>query len=65
MCNISYVYSYLRSLVPSFNECVDCFLETLKSKATEGGEIPMRKEIGAATLQIIGKVSSDSNYIIL
>jgi hypothetical protein len=50
------VYSYLRSLVPSFNECVDRFLETLKLKAIEGGEIPMRKEIGAITLQILGKV---------
>ena len=59
-----YVYSYLRSLVPSFNECVDRFLETLKLKVTEGGEIPMRKELGAATLQIIGKVYSESNYMI-
>ena len=50
------MYSYLRSLVPSFNECVDHFLETLKLKVVEGGEILMRKEIGAVTLQIIGKV---------
>ena len=50
------MYSYLRSLVPSFNECADGFLEKLKVRAAEGGEIHLRKEIGAVTLQIIGKV---------
>ena len=50
------MYSCLRSLVPSFNECADGFLEKLRVKAAEGGEILLRKEIGAVTLQIIGKV---------
>ena len=34
---------------------MDDFLEKLKPKATEGGEILMRKEFGVITLQIIGK----------
>ena len=50
------MYSYLRSLVPSFNECADGFLEKLKVEASEGGEILLRKEIGAVALRIIGKV---------
>ena len=48
--------SYLKSLIPSFNECVDQFFEKLKIALRGGRKVYMRKEFGYVTLQIIGKV---------
>ena len=49
-------FSYLRSLIPSFNECVEHFLKRMRIKAIRERTVLMRKEMGAVTLQILGKV---------
>ena len=48
--------SYLRGLVPSFNECVDMFLERLRPLADGKTEVPMKEEFASLTLNIISKV---------
>ena len=53
---LNFSISYLKSLIPSFNECVDQFLENLTMKADGSTEILMRKEFGRITLNILGKV---------
>ncbi|KAL5497028.1 hypothetical protein EMCRGX_G013421 [Ephydatia muelleri] len=44
--------SYLKALCPKFNSCVELFLDKLAPHATE---VPMKKQICATTLDIIGK----------
>ena len=46
----------MKSLIPSFNECVDQFLDKLKGAADGKTEVPMSTEFGMVTLNIIGKV---------
>ena len=48
--------SYLRSLVPAFNECVDWFLERLKPLADGKTQVPMGEEFANLTLNIISRV---------
>ena len=50
------MFSYLKSLIPSFNECVDQFLDKLQSVADGETQVFMRKEFVATTLNVIGKV---------
>ena len=40
-----------------FNECVDTFVDNLHMAAELEEEILMRKEFGAITLQVMGKVA--------
>ena len=49
-------HSYLKSLVPLFNECVDHYVEKLRGVANGKTEVPMVMQFSAITLQIIGKV---------
>ena len=53
---IFFSISYLKGLIPSFNECVDQFLENLMMKADGRTEVLVRKEFGKITLKILGKV---------
>jgi hypothetical protein len=55
--------SYLKSLIPTFNGCVDRFLEWLKIQAKRKRTVLMRKELGAITLQILGKVRYHDNIV--
>ena len=48
--------SYLKGLVPSFNECVDRFLERLRPLADGKTEVPMMEEFATLTLDVICKV---------
>ena len=48
--------SYLKGLIPSFNKCVDQFLEKLKPLADGKTQVPMVEEFATLTLDIICKV---------
>jgi hypothetical protein len=50
-------FSYLKSLVPLFNGCVDQYVEKLRGVANGKTEVPMMMQFSAITLNIIGKVS--------
>lgn len=50
-------YSYLKDLIPSFNECVDQFLERLRPLADGRTQVPMKEELATLTLSIISKVN--------
>ena len=49
--------SYLKGLIPSFNECVDQFLERLRPLADGETQVPMKEEFAILTLSIISKVN--------
>ena len=51
-----YYISYLKGLIPSFNECVDQFLERLRPLADGKTQVPMKDEFATLTLSIISKV---------
>ena len=53
---LSVDHSYLKGLIPSFNECVDQFLERLRPLADGKTEVPMMEEFGTLTLDILSKV---------
>ena len=48
--------SYLKSLTPMFGECVDMFLDKLKPLADGRTQVPMKKHIHNAALDVISKV---------
>ena len=48
--------SYLKGLLPIFNECVDQFLERLRPLADGETQVPMKEEFAAVTMDIICKV---------
>ena len=48
--------SYLKSLVPSFNECADKFLEGLRPLADGKTTVPMKAHLAEVTLDVISKV---------
>ena len=48
--------SYLKGLIPIFNECVDQFLERLRPLADGKTQVPMKEEFAAVTMDIICKV---------
>ena len=49
-------YSYLKSLVPVFNECVDQFLERLRPLADGKTQVSMKEQFDILTLDVISKV---------
>ena len=49
-------YSTLKEMVPSFNECVDQFLEKLRSMADGKSKVPMKEHISDLTNDVISKV---------
>ena len=52
----SSLYSYLKSLVPSFNECADKFLEGLRPLADGKTTVPMKEHLAEVTQDVISKV---------
>ena len=48
--------SYLKSLTPMFGECVDKFLDKLRPLADGRTQVPMKKHIHNAALDVISKV---------
>ena len=55
-CKQCFDFSFLRSLVPVFNECVDQFLKKLRPLADGQTQVPMKDEFSSLTLHIISKV---------
>jgi len=56
-CDIpSCVCSYLKSLVPSFNECADKLIERLRPLADGKTTVPMKDHLAEVTLDVISKV---------
>ena len=49
--------SFLKDLIPSFNECVDQFLERLRPLADGKTQVPMKEEFSTLTLNVISKVN--------
>ena len=52
----SSLHSYLKSLVPSFNECADKFIEGLRPLADGKTMVSMKEHIAEVTLDVISKV---------
>ena len=52
----SSLYSYLKSLVPSFNECADKFIERLRPLADGKTIVPMKEHLAQVTEDAISKV---------
>jgi len=52
----SSLYSYLKSLVPSFNECADRFIGRLRPLADGKTTVPMKEHLAEVTLDVISKV---------
>eukprot|EP00731_Ephydatia_muelleri_P008176 Em0004g514a len=53
---------YLKSLTPMFGECVDKFLDKLKPLADGRTQVPMKKHIHNAALDVISKVAFASDF---
>ncbi len=51
-------YSYLKSLLPSFNKCVDVLLDNIRPLADGKTDVPMKQHLAECTLYVISKVSS-------
>ena len=52
----SSLHSYLKSLVPSFNECADKFIEGLRPLADGKTMVPIKEHLAKVTQDAIGKV---------
>ena len=52
----SSLYSYLKSLVPSFNECADKFIQGLRPLADGKTTVPMKEHLAQVTEDAISKV---------
>ena len=50
--------SYLKSLVPSFNECVDRLVAGLKPLADGRTSVPMTDQFSSVALDVISRVSN-------
>ncbi len=48
--------SYLKSLLPSFNECTDKLLEGIRPLADGKTTVPMKQHLSEVTLNVISKV---------
>ncbi len=48
--------SYLKSLLPSFNECTDKLLEGIRPLADGKTTVPMKHHLSEVTLNVISKV---------
>lgn len=49
--------SYLKSLLPSFNECTDKLLDNLRPLADGKTVVPMKQYLADVTLDVISKVT--------
>jgi len=49
-------YSYLKSLVPTFNEYVGKLVEKLRPLADGRTQVPMKKELSMLIVSAVGKV---------
>ena len=48
--------SYLKKMIPEFNQCVDKFLDKLESAANQKTQVSLRDELDLLTLKVISKV---------
>ncbi len=53
---LNFTTSFLRGLVPAFNDCVDSFLEELKPQANGKTPVAMKLEFKRLTINVISKV---------
>ncbi|XP_064405688.1 cholesterol 24-hydroxylase-like isoform X2 [Halichondria panicea] len=58
----SFNKSYLKSLLPSFNECTDKLLEGIRPLADGKTTIPMKQHLSEVTLNVISKVAFGSDF---
>jgi len=56
------IHSYLKSLVPSFNECADKLIERLRPLADGKTTVPMKEHLAEVTLDVISKVGYTLQY---
>ena len=56
-----FTFRYLKTLIPSFNECVDIFIGKLQGKADGEQQVSMKEAFSELTLDVIGKVT----YVLL
>ena len=53
-----FMFSYLKSLLPSFNECTDKLLDNIRPLADGRTTVPMKQHLAEVTLDVISKVST-------
>ncbi|XP_064388742.1 cholesterol 24-hydroxylase-like [Halichondria panicea] len=54
--------SYLKSLLPSFNKCVDVLLDSIRPLADGETDVPMKQHLAECTLYVISKVAFGSDF---
>ncbi|XP_064405692.1 cholesterol 24-hydroxylase-like [Halichondria panicea] len=54
--------NYLKSLLPSFNECTDKLLEGIRPLADGKTTVPMKQHLSEVTLNVISKVAFGSDF---
>ena len=52
----TFVCSYLKTLLPSFNECCDKLLDGIRSQADRKTTVYMKQHLAEVTLNVISKV---------
>ncbi len=55
--------SYLKSLLPSFNECTNKLLEGIQPLADGKTVVPMKEHLANVTLDVISKVIVHATYM--
>ena len=54
--------SYLKTLLPSFNECCDKLLDGIRSQADGKTTVYMKQHLAEVTLNVISKVAFGSDF---
>ena len=54
--------SYLKTLLPSFNECCDELLDGIRSQADGKTTVYMKQHLAEVTLNVISKVAFGSDF---
>ena len=52
--------SYLKKMIPEFNQCVDKFLDKLESAANQKTQVSLRDELALLTLTVVSKVRKEA-----
>ncbi len=54
------LHSYLEGILPTFNDCVNLFIEKLRPSADGVTPVLMKEHINEITLNVVGKVNLES-----
>ena len=59
---LMHIYSYLKTLLPSFNECCDKLLDGIRSQADGKTTVYMKQHLAEVTLNVISKVGDTRTH---